>query len=272
MQLIDLRYPVNGIPYEIQCFPDGEMQFVLKGGLCHKEGVRVNARVANANELFILAQVLDICNRHGMIPEVHISYLMGARMDRVMDFNRPFSMKVVQDVLNRYDADFFVYDPHNPALMCRSEKWRVDRFEKELVVEDAVLCFADKGAESRYTDDMCVNYLRDRFHCEKERDTTTGKLNGFKVELGNVSPARIKGSNIVLIDDLCDGGGTFLGIIKLLRELNPKSISLCLSHAVQREGLIKVANEYDDVYVTDSYKDWSTQNLPSNVHVKRLYQ
>lgn len=272
MQLIDLRYPVNGIPYEIQHFPDGELQFVLKGELCHKEGVRVNARVANANELFILTQVLDICNRHGMIPEVHISYLMGARMDRVMDFNRPFSMKVVQDVLDRYDADFFVYDPHNPALICRSQKWRVDRMEKFVFAEDFVLCFADKGAKSRYSGDKCVCYVRDRFHCEKEREPTTGKLNGFKVELDGVEKDRIKGTKVVLIDDLCDGGGTFLGIIKLLRELNPKSISLCLSHAVQREGLVKVANEYDDVYVTDSYKDWSTENLPSNVHVKRLYQ
>ncbi len=46
---------------------------------------------------------------------------------------------------------------------------------------------------------------------------------------------------MILLDDLIDGGGTFLGICEKLKELNPSELALVVTHAIQEEGLRKSA-------------------------------
>ena len=49
--------------------------------------------------------------------------------------------------------------------------------------------------------------------------------------------------------------------------LKPASLSLLVTHAVQKKGIENVAAVYDKVYITDTYKDWEKEDLPSNVEV-----
>lgn len=74
----------------------------------------------------------------------------------------------------------------------------------------------------------------------------------------------------MVVDDLCDGGGTFIGIHNILKKLNPSSISLWITHAVQLSGIEKVAAIYDKVYITNSYKNWFDEKLPKNVMVRNF--
>lgn len=69
----------------------------------------------------------------------------------------------------------------------------------------------------------------------------TGQLSGFKIE----NPEVIEENQdlpLVVIDDLCDGGGTFKGIATL-------------------------SENYKEVYFTNSYRDWGREALPDNVKV-----
>lgn len=88
----------SDIKYSISRFPDGEVQISLEE-FSHKEQVLVKCRVTNAEDLFILMQVLDILDRHEVLYKLNIYYLMSMRMDRVMDFNRPFTLKIVLNIL-----------------------------------------------------------------------------------------------------------------------------------------------------------------------------
>ena len=98
----------------------------------------------------------------------------------------------------------------------------------------------------------------------KKRDESTGSVSGFKI----ANPEIFKeGEQIDVIDDLCDGGGTFCGIIKELRKLNPGKVILQVTHAIQKQGIEKAASLYDEVYITNSYHDWDKEDLPKNVHV-----
>jgi ribose-phosphate pyrophosphokinase len=93
---------------------------------------------------------------------------------------------------------------------------------------------------------------------------TTGKLLSFKV----TNPEEFNGEEITVIDDLCDGGGTFVGIASELRKLNPTKLRLVVTHAVNYDGILKVASVYDEVIITNSYKNWGTnETLPDNVRV-----
>ena len=102
----------SDIKYSISRFPDGEIQISLEE-FSHKEQVSVECRITNAEDLFVLMQVLDILDRHEVLYRLHIYYLMGMRMDRVMDFNRPFTLKIVLNSLKNCNADVIeILEPH----------------------------------------------------------------------------------------------------------------------------------------------------------------
>ena len=104
----------SDIKYDIFKFPDGEGQITL-GEFSHKEDyIDIKCRITNAEELFIIFQVCDIFDRHAVNYVLSIYYLMSMRMDRVMDFNRPFTLKIVMDMLWHYNASSIrVLEPHS---------------------------------------------------------------------------------------------------------------------------------------------------------------
>lgn len=84
----------------------------------------------------------------------------------------------------------------------------------------------------------------------------------FKIEK---APKSIKNKRIIVIDDLCDGGGTFVGISSLLSEKYPNiKKDIFVTHAIQQSGIDKLSSSYDQVYITNSYTDWEEKG---NVHV-----
>lgn len=78
---------------------------------------------------------------------------------------------------------------------------------------------------------------------------------------GTLCPIRV-------LDDLCDGGGTFVGIAKELRKAAPnRKLSIYVTHMVNPKGILNLSENYNEVYFTNSYKDWQNETLPSNVKV-----
>lgn len=262
MQTIDLTKP--GDNYKIITFPDGEVHLELKD-INRKEGVDVRCRITNAQDLFILMQLSDILKRQCVeIITLEILYLMGQRCDRLFDINRPFTLGIVADVINSMNAVWVdIREPHSYRILHMINNVDIhhctEAMAKILLRENDGLLLAapDKGAKKRYLSlDFAVI-------CSKVRDEATGNLLDFKVE----ATTDVKNRELLLVDDLCDGGGTFVGLAPKLRELEPKTLNLAVTHAVQLNGIKRVAEVYDNVYITNSYKDWDKEDLPSNVTV-----
>lgn len=257
---------VKGIGYKIIRFPDGEVQLILDE-INRKEPVEVTMRIRNAEELFLLMQLSDILHRQEVVvEELHIPYLMSMRCDRVFSFDRPYSLKIVAGVVKNVGAKrTYIYEPHSQKSIdftdCIDSNPTEDFIFK--YAKSSTICFPDKGAKDRYE---AVWVQLDALCCEKVRNVDTGVLEGFKV----VNPEVFNGGEITLVDDLCDGGGTFIGLAPKLRELNPTKLRLVVTHAVQRNGIERVAEVYDEVVITNSYEDWHEKDLPSNVIVERV--
>ncbi|MBD5381984.1 hypothetical protein [Clavibacter sp.] len=247
-------------------FPDGEVHLELTKPI--KDGmVDVKCRITNANDLFILMQLSDILKRQEVrILTLTIYYLMGMRCDRVFEINRPFTLKIVADVINSLDIvkKVVVIEPHSSRshnmIKCSFPISMTKRIADELFSADNKFLFVapDKGAFERYGESIPCAVI-----CSKVRDAATGKLLDFKAEAAIL----VKDCDLLVIDDLCDGGGTFVGLAPKLRELEPKSLSLAVTHAVQLDGIKRVAEVYDKVYITNTYKEWQNEELPSNVKV-----
>ena len=260
MQTIDFT---KGIGYEIINFPDGEKHLKIKE-LDRKDTVEIICRITNSDDLFLLMQLSDILNRQCICVErITIPYLMTMRCDRLFSFEQPFSLRIVADIINSFNAkEVEIIEPHSKRCLDLIKNSKGVYAYKELFGRSKTVCYPDKGAFIRYTTNM---FLRPYIVCSKVRDVDTGKLISFKIDEVNADEVE----DVTVIDDLCDGGGTFIGIAELLRkELNPKSLTLAVTHAVQKGGIEKGAKVYDKVIITNSYKDWQNEDLPDNVEVK----
>lgn len=254
MQILNLtNIKDSDIKYTISRFPDGEVQITLDN-INRKDVTKIVCRVTNAEELFLLGQVADILNRQGVRFKLTILYLMSMRMDRVMDFNRPFSLKIVTDFINGLGAiSVELLEPHSIRSITELHAGAFSLIPQE-PNEPAQRVFPDKGAAEREKvgpDDLVF---------EKVRDLETGKINSLRLS----NPENIKSKAFYVKDDLCDGGGTFVGIAKALKELVPDAklyISVC--HMVNPKGIENLSANYDHVWFSNSYKNW--ENLPENV-------
>lgn len=272
MQVINLT---NQTGCKITTFPDGE-KHVTVDELNRRIPVSIFCRITCADDLFCLMQVVDVVKRQEMIIDnLFIGYLMSMRCDRLFEINRPFSLKLVANIINEIGAKRVnIVEPHSmtSVLLIKDSVGvlsTAEFFVKEILQPskgknmDVVPVLPDSGAASRYRIQM------PHVICGKERDPETGKLMSFSVDANDVD---CKDKELVLLDDLCDGGGTFVGLAPKLRELAPKSLSLLVTHAIQLEGIKKVSEAYDHVYITNSYKAWEDEPLPENVTIFKVFK
>ena len=257
----------SDIKYSISKFPDGEVQISL-GEFSHKEQVKVKCRVTNAEDLFILMQVLDILDRHEVLYNLHIYYLMGMRMDRVMDFNRPFTLKVVLNSLKNCNADTIeILEPHSDIYYDfrfggKFTELYVENSPSNTVWNDFQMVFPNAGAKERYD----FQYNKTALTCSKVRDLTTGKILEIKID----NPEAISDKPLLILDDLCDGGDTFCGIAKAFNSLgiSKERLNIAVTHMVNPKGIKNLSENFNHVWFTNSYEDW--ENLPENVTMLKV--
>ena len=61
----------------------------------------------------------------------------------------------------------------------------------------------------------------------------------------------------MIIDDICDGGATFLAIAE---QIKPKHMTLIVTHGVFSKGFAVLEKKFDEIIVSDSYG--KTYNSP----------
>ena len=259
MKLNLINKEISEIKYDVTRFPDGEPQFFLTEELNRKESIDVICRISNTEDLFLLMQVGDILDRQEVEWDLHITYLMSMRMDRVMSFNRPFSLKVVCNMLNSLGyRNIYVLEAHSSRtfhlLGDRCLPWEFGHHS--WIPAQSNIVFPDHGAKDRYGSNYShYGYLV----FKKERNLETGRIESFEIE----ESKNCYYSPFVFIDDLCDAGGTFLGELKVLKERYPNSkFIIIVCHAVNDKGLVNMCNNFDQVIVSNSHRDINYR--PSN--------
>jgi ribose-phosphate pyrophosphokinase len=270
MQKINLiSLEKSQVKYESTVFPDGEPHIKL-APVDRKEDYLVICRITNPSELFILMQVANILNRQGVEWDLEIRYLMSQRMDRVITFEEAFSLELVANVINSFNARrVVIFEPHSDRaikLINRSVADPKSDLFNELF-HGKIICYPDDGAARRYmrSDVKPNGYLI----MEKKRDLENkGKI--ISLEVKELDQTAYESARpIIITDDLCDGGGTFVWAAEILRKEFPnRTLEILVRHMVNPAGLEKLSKTFSHVYITDSYKSW--ENLPENVRMIEL--
>ena len=275
--IINLINPERSqVKYELTVFPDGEPHIKLEE-IDRKKEYRIVCRITNPSELFVLAQVGYILKRQDVIFDIEITYLMSMRMDRVISFNEAFTLQIVAGIINALGAEkVYVFEAHSDRVFKEifnsssfdplKNTTEFSNFEREFILNaDNAICFPDHGALDRYS--FMVSPQVQTLSMNKVRDLENkGIIKSMELE------SFIEGdiSVITIIDDLCDGGGTFCWASSILREKFPNAkIQIFVKHLVNPVGLKKLAETFDAVYITNSYKDWDVTEYP-NVHVFKV--
>ena len=208
----------------------------------------------------------DILNRMEVEWALVITYLMGMRMDRIMSFNEAFSLKIVTKTINDMHPDaVFVVEPHSDRTLklINNSTPLMNHFAEAAMTDpehNYMIVFPDAGAKLRYGE--ALENKVPMMTCHKKRDPATGKLSGFGIDNPEVLNEYPECNAFFVIDDLCDGGGTFCGIADQLKELRPDfHRTLAITHAVAARGIYKVMDYYNDLFITNSYADWGNDQF-----------
>lgn len=222
------------VPIKQFTFPDGQRHLEI---LLREPGpATIEARIANADELFDVLLAKDALSTRGCPVALDIRYLLGARMDRQLSPDQPFTLAVVaRQLLSAGFQRIRVLDPHSEAslrLLGASAVYPQRLFARLLLARtlETILIAPDVGATDRVQRLSPSSFRILQGH--KHRDPLTGTLSAFSVE----DTGAVRGKSCLIVDDLCDGGGTFVGLARLLNDAGATAVDLFVTHGIFSKG------------------------------------
>ena len=252
------------IEFENFTFSGGEPHIKINPNFDVNQKVTITHRINSFNDLGLLMLTVDALRRMNVkVIHAFIPYFPAARQDRVMIAGEPLSIKVYTDCVNALHLDkVIVFDPHSevtPALLNNVEVIHNYEFIKEVlnkIGNSVKLISPDGGALKKIY--KVSEYLKDIevVECSKSRDVKTGKLSGFKVFHDD-----LQDSDCLIVDDICDGGITFVGLAKELKNKNAGKLYLAISHGIFSKGFEGLNAVFEKIFTTNSFKDIENEKV-----------
>jgi ribose-phosphate pyrophosphokinase len=268
MKTINLAEEAAGdIKYKISHFPDGQQDIVIDTkSLGEEDEVHIVSRFNSFKDFEIIrAATMNLRRLDVERISLYVPYLLGARSDReFQDGGNSYLVDVIAPLINQLNFKrVTVLDVHNPNVTaaCINKlkavdnsalvEWALQRISKTEDASDIVFLCPDAGARDK------IYKLADKLGikgeivaCTKQR-SVDGKLSNTHVPLH----ADYVGKKIVIIDDICDGGRTFINIASIIRdtpEFKDADISLIVTHGIFSAGFDELHKYFNAVYCTNS--------------------
>lgn len=222
---------------ELKKFQGGECHLRLKEEFKAGDRVRINTRLNSSDDVMNLCLAVDAL-RHRFVEyiEAFIPYIPYARQDRVMVPGEPLSAKVFAGIINTLNLNkVIVFDAHSDVSVALINNCvnianhdMVSHFVKQFGLKDYVLVSPDLGAYKKI-DKLAakLNYKGQIATGIKVRDLVTGQIIKSDVICESIS-----GKACLIVDDICDGGRTFMELAKALKEKNAGDLYFIASHGI----------------------------------------
>lgn len=234
-------------------FPAGEVGVKLPK-IDPESNFRVNILgLPSSDDFFCALQVLDAL-RLMKVPkdyvELYLPYIPYARQDRACHEGESFALRIFVRALLHFDviSMLTVVDPHSKIFSDIFNNWNYNDVElneihqwectKNLPKFDFIIA-PDVGAanKAQYTQPETKHVF-----LHKTRTPEGIVYEDYEYDT-------IKG-NVCVVDDILDGGGTFLSLAKMLERTQPNitSLSLYVTHGIFSQGCFALAMHYDSIY------------------------
>lgn len=229
---------INGNPLNITLFPDNTSQvWKLPDHLLDTEisnWVSIRWDFSHEGEFMQLAQLQQLLQRYDIRSSLKLTYLPYGRQDKEYSNTSTFALKTFSHLLNSLEfEEVIIVDPHSQmALDLITNSRAVYPSQKEMdnlmdITKSDLMCYPDKGAAKKYDKIYESAYI-----CgAKVRDQTTGDILNYSLKGSS------KDKRILIVDDICDGGATFVKLSKLLYLNGAKEVNLFVTHGIFSKGL-----------------------------------
>lgn len=237
---------VNGHQVNVTSFPDKTRQVWKQTdeliNSVKEKGLNISWFFEGQEEFFDLVQLqyyfIKLINdesggRVQLKTTLTCPYMPYARQDKEVSNESCFALKVVLDIFDTVES-LTVFDVHNPKpfegrgfvfnniMPYAAIKSVVDSENIDLLV------YPDKGAAARYDAEIIG---KPSITLDKVRDQLTGNITGLSIK--DEDKDKLTGK-ILVVDDICDGGRTFIEAAKLLGDTEK---FLYVSHGIFSKGL-----------------------------------
>jgi len=227
----------------IQNFSDGETCVNFNTSMRGKR-VFLLSSPTNANKIMQLNLAIDACKRASASEIIPIlPYFPYSRQDKKDQYRGPIGAKVIAEMIeNRGATSLITFDIHanqiegffNIPVNHLSGKYLFYKYVTRMYNEfkgNLVLCSPDAGGVKRV---------------KKLRDLMVKKHNGIKLQYVTIDKTRtnpnqlgemnligdVEGKHVLMVDDMCDTGGTLIKGVDALYEAGAIGVSALVTHGV----------------------------------------
>jgi ribose-phosphate pyrophosphokinase len=274
----------SDIKYKISKFPDGQQTIDLIDFAPHEifdKIIQIKSRLNSFKDLELIICTNQILKNLGaQYVSLYVPYFLGSRSDRkFQEGGVNYLKQVICPIINSQNFNsVIVMDPHSDVLeACINNYKKLDNFK---LVDDAlsyligdneedkvVLVSPDAGAYKKVYDVAKEFKIKNIITATKVRDMVTGNI--LRTEI----PVLDQHNDLiyVIVDDICDGGRTFVELAKVIKDGRPTAkVYLIVTHGIFSAGF-KTLNEYiDGIFCTNSYRDVVDNEYEEKTNTKQL--
>lgn len=227
---------VNGIELTPTIFPDQTCQvWKLDEKILKENLVQIEWHYSSDAEMMQIAQLKKLLDHHEVDSSLHMPYLPYARQDKSVSNSTTFGLEVFAEWINwLHFHNISCLDAHSEMPTQLIERFTsfppTVEIEKAFKISGAnILCFPDHGAAAKYGQIGLTSSAAIIGH--KTRDPLTGNITDFSIN-GNPS-----GTKVLIVDDIIDGGLTFVTLAELLFRGGAESVSVYATHGIFSKGV-----------------------------------
>lgn len=257
-----IKYSYRGVVTHVAImqFPDGATGVDINVGCQYPDYstqvVRVAAALTSDSLIMALLQTVNALRQHFPRAEFDLSmpYIPYARQDRACNQGEAHSMQVMADVINLCGfSRVEVLDAHSdvaPALIKNCTNLPQSTIFSKIIdtFEDYFIVAPDAGAYKKAHNLAKQLRAKGVICANKVRDVATGKILHTSVS------ENVEGLKLLVADDICDGGATFIALADVLRKQNCDTLKLVVTHGLFTKGVGVLTDHYDKIYTTNSYR------------------
>jgi len=272
MIILNLAYPENisEVEFKVSKFPDGQQTIdLLEWSSIGKytDPVMIKSRLNSFRDLELIICATQAVRNIQPNKEIqlYVPYFLGSRSDRkFVEGGVNYLKQVICPIINSQNySKVITVDSHSDVLEAclnnyekisnvKLAKWALSNIDNKNGAQDRTMIVSpDAGALKKIYDIAKTFRIKNVVTAGKVRDIVTGNI--VKTELPQMNLDGIE--QIVIFDDICDGGRTFIELAKVIREQTEKPIYLVVTHGIFSAGLLELSKHFNGVYSTNSVKD-----------------
>src|SRR5271165_4216610 len=241
----------DSINHSTIIFSGGEVQVKINFlRLANHTHFDITAHLTDSNSVMELVMAVSAIRHEYPDSKIDLfmPYIPYARQDRVMQIGESLAIKSFAFIINSLNFHrVTVWDAHSDvsvALIDRCINVPVQNIWPWLFYKPEIKYLVSPDAGSlKKIHNISQGFKIPVIRADKKRSVTDGSITGTVVYCDFIGA-----EDVLIVDDICDGGRTFIELAKVLRPLVTGKINLYVTHGIFSQGLDVFDGIIDHIY------------------------